>query len=87
VRKKHKPFREKERPRARQNVILELGFFWAKLSRKRVAILYEKGVELPSDADGVLYTELDANGDWMDKLLNELRAAGVPLNAKGIAGT
>jgi predicted nucleotide-binding protein len=39
-------------PRARQNVVLEMGFFYGRLGRDHVAVLYEDGVELPSDTDG-----------------------------------
>ena len=39
--------------RARQNVIFELGFFVGKLGRKNVCALYEDGVEIPSDFQGV----------------------------------
>lgn len=46
----------KSRPRDRQNVILELGYFLAKLDQKHVAALYEEGVEIPSDYQGVLFT-------------------------------
>jgi len=42
-------------PRARQNVVLELGIFLGRLGRAQVAILYERGVELPSDIHGVEY--------------------------------
>lgn len=41
-------------PRARQNVILELGCFIGQLGRERVCALVKKGVEWPSDYDGVL---------------------------------
>src|SRR5882724_3248104 len=46
--------------RARQNVILELGYFLGSLSRRRVVALYKKGVEMPSDYKGVIYVEIDA---------------------------
>jgi predicted nucleotide-binding protein len=63
------------RPRARQNVVLELGYFFAALGRDRVAALLEDGVERPSDLDGILYIPFD--GDWKAELNKELRAAGV----------
>jgi predicted nucleotide-binding protein len=62
--------------RARQNVVLELGYFFGKLGRGKVVILYEEGVELPSDVQGIAYIPLDDNGGWMLKLEKELRAAG-----------
>ncbi|MBK6949085.1 MAG: nucleotide-binding protein [Haliscomenobacter sp.] len=54
--------------RARQNVILELGYFIGKLSRNKVCPLYVPGVELPSDLHGLLYIELDAEESWKFKL-------------------
>ena len=62
-------------PRARQNVVLELGYFLGRLSRARVVALYEAGVELPSDLSGVLYKPL--SGNWHTELARELRAAGI----------
>jgi predicted nucleotide-binding protein len=69
--------------RARQNVILELGYFIGRLGRARVCALRKGEVELPSDFSGVIYTPLGAEGAWKMKLGMELRAAGydVDLNA------
>lgn len=67
--------------RARQNVILELGYFIGKLGRSRVCPLYELGVELPSDLHGLVYVELDKNEAWKMKLAKELRAAGYNVDA------
>ena len=60
------------KPRARQNVILELGFFICKLGREKVCTLKKSGVETPSDYDGVVYTELDDGGAWRSELVREL---------------
>jgi predicted nucleotide-binding protein len=62
--------------RARQNVILELGFFAGKLGRKHVCALYKGPLELPSDYLGVGYVPLDENGGWRLHLAKELRGAG-----------
>ena len=62
-------------PRARQNVVLEFGFFIGRLGRSRVVALYETGVELPSDLNGVLYKPL--TGNWHTELARELRVAGI----------
>ncbi|MHB1544999.1 MAG: TIR domain-containing protein [Gammaproteobacteria bacterium] len=40
-------------PRARQNVILELGYFTGKLDRSRVSALFVSGLDVPSDLHGV----------------------------------
>lgn len=67
-------------PRARQNVILELGYFIGKIGRENVASLYAEGVELPSDYHGVLYTPIDKHGAWKLKLAKELKAAGYDID-------
>ncbi len=68
------------RPRARQNVILELGYFTAKLTRERTCVLKEKGVEEPSDILGVVYTEIDSGGAWQTVLAKEIKAAGYQID-------
>src|SRR5882762_8315572 len=47
--------------RARQNVIMELGWFMAHLGRDRVVILYNGKLEIPSDILGVVYVEFKAS--------------------------
>src|SRR5690606_27311117 len=69
--------RENNLPRARQNVILELGYFLGKLGRERVCAIYDPGVEIPSDYDGVLWLEHDRNGAWKTLLAKEIKAAGM----------
>ena len=63
--------------RARQNVILELGYFIGRLGRARVCALYIEGVEIPSDIHGVLYVPFDTANGWRLRLANEIRAAGI----------
>lgn len=60
--------------RARQNVILELGWLCSAIRRRNVAVLYENGVELPSDIDGLAYISLA--GEWRGQLVRELNEAG-----------
>ena len=69
------------KPRARQNVILELGYFLGLLGRDRVCPLIVEGVEIPSDYDGVAYVRLDEFEGWQLKLIRELRAAGLDIDA------
>lgn len=71
---------EDQQPRARQNVVLELGFFLGYLGRRRVCALHRAGVEIPSDYDGVLYLPLDEEGAWRLKLAKELKAAGLTVD-------
>jgi predicted nucleotide-binding protein len=67
-------------PRARQNVLLELGYFIAKLGRENVCALKRGTVEIPSDFAGVLWEDFDAGGAWRQKLARELQAAGHDFN-------
>lgn len=68
------------KPRARQNVILELGYFIAKLGRERVCALHKEEVELPSDIYGLLYVPLDTAGAWRLSLAKEMKHAGFPVD-------
>lgn len=67
-------------PRARQNVILELGYFVGRLGRDRVCALLKDTVEIPSDYMGVVYTTFDAGGGWRQQLAKELQAAGYEID-------
>ncbi len=67
-------------PRARQNVVLELGYFMGKLGRDRVCALYKEGVEIPSDIHGVLYVPLDASDGWRLKLAREIKETGIDVD-------
>jgi len=66
--------------RARQNVIIELGYFLGKLGRGRVCALKKGELELPSDILGVVWTELDDAGAWKMALAKELVAAGFDID-------
>jgi predicted nucleotide-binding protein len=66
-------------PRARQNVILELGYFLSHLGQAKVCALITPGLETPSDFDGIVYISMDKQGHWQKELMRELGAAGMPL--------
>lgn len=67
---------KKSHPRARQNVVFELGFFYGALGAGRVAALTKGSVQVPSDFDGVVY--IDASSEtWKVGLIRELNAAKV----------
>ncbi len=42
--------------RARENVIHEIGFFQAKFGLARICLLYEEGVSIPTNIQGLVYT-------------------------------
>jgi len=64
---------EKDNNRARQNVILETGYFMGKLGRDHIVLLADKGIEMPSDLSGVVYSD---TAKWEIDLLKELKAIG-----------
>ena len=64
-------------PRARQNVLVELGYMAGKIGRDRVCALKKEDVELPSDFLGVLYIDIDNAGAWRLKVAKELKVAGL----------
>lgn len=63
---------KEDSPRARQNVIFETGFFIGKIGRQNVIVLYEDGIEIPSDYSGVIFIRLA--GNWKDDLRKEIEA-------------
>jgi len=63
--------------RARQNVILEFGFFMGLLGRDKVCCLYKGDVELPSDMHGIVYIPFkDSVREARDMIIKELKEAG-----------
>ena len=77
--------RDNLKPRARQNVVLELGYFWGRLGRERVCVLYKEEVELPSDMQGILYVPMDNFDGWKHKLAREMKQAELPVDLNKLA--
>lgn len=72
--------------RAHQEVVFQMGFLVAALSPGRVCVLYEDGVELPYDLEGVSHVRLDLAGTWQPKLLLHLRRAGFDYDMNKLVG-
>lgn len=68
------------KPRARQNVILELGYFLCGLGRERVCVLHKGGVEPPSDIQGIVYVSMNNPDEWQLKLAREMKKVGLPID-------
>ena len=68
------------KPRMRQNVVFELGYFAGAIGRNRVCALLKGDIERPSDYDGVVYIPMDSNEGWKLTLARELRAAGFDID-------
>ena len=71
---------ETPKPRARQNVLLELGYFIGKLTRQCVCTLKVGEIEIPSDWAGVIDEPFDTTGGWKITLARELKAAGYEID-------
>jgi predicted nucleotide-binding protein len=72
--------REKLNPRARQNVLLELGYFLGRLGRNRVVAILRGKLEVPSDLEGVVYIPFEGEG-WKLNIVRELKAIGYDVDA------
>lgn len=69
--------KEDSKPRARQNVVFEAGYFMGKLGRDHIVILADEGIEMPSDLQGVVYTN---TANWQANLLQEMNAMGYSID-------
>lgn len=69
------------KPRARQNVIFEHGFFVGKLGRdKTCALVKVDDIERPNDLSGIVYTPMDSNGAWKIELAKEIKESGCDID-------
>lgn len=76
----------KAEPRARQNVVLEMGMLISSLGRPNVAILKKGHLEVPSDADGILYIGFnDHVKETVPRLAERLNHAGFSIDASAIS--
>lgn len=73
----------KRKPRARQNVIFELGYLLGGLGSQRVCALYKEGVELPLGIPDIVYVPMDGTDGWKLKLSQGMRKAGLPIDMSG----
>ena len=67
-------------PRARQNVVLELGYFIGRLGRSHVCPLMRGPLEIPSDVHGVVYVPFKGE-EWKFHLVKELKHLGFDIDA------
>ncbi len=76
----------KAEPRARQNVVLEMGMLISSLKRSNVAILKKGHLEVPSDANGIIYLPFnDHVKEVVPRLVERLQTAGINISAKAVA--
>ncbi len=67
--------------RARQNVVFETGFFIGRLGRDKVIILADRDVEMPSDMQGIVYSDTNL---WEIEVLKELHSIGYNIDLNKI---
>lgn len=68
-------------PRARQNVVLEMGMLISSIGRRNMAILVKGHLEKPSDADGILYIPFNNHvKETVPRLANRLKESGFVLS-------
>lgn len=77
-----------KKTRARQNVVLELGYFIGKLGTDRVVALYreDSNFDMPSDYAGTLYKKYGSDIAWKVELTKELKAAGFNVDMNKLIG-
>lgn len=71
-------------PRARQNVIFELGYFIGLLGPDKVCALVSGNVERPSDFEAVVYVAYGPSTGWRTELARELRGADIKFDANKV---
>lgn len=76
------------RPRARQNVVLELGMVLSRLGRSRVAILVKgEEIEKPSDINGLIYIPFNQSvKEAVNDLAATLQEAGFSIDVRDLQG-
>ena len=72
---------EDRQPRARQNVILELGMVLASLGRDRMVLLKKGALEIPTDVGGIIYLEFNEHvKEVAAKLATRMKGAGIDID-------
>lgn len=72
---------EKAQPRARQNVVLEMGMLISAVGRRNTVILKKGHLEVPSDASGILYLGFNEHvKETVPRLVDRLKSSGFEIN-------
>ena len=66
------------KPRTRENVVLEFGYFIGKLGRDKVCCLHKGKLRVPSDMQGIVYIPFKSSlREVKNDIIKELQAAGM----------
>jgi predicted nucleotide-binding protein len=68
------------KPRARQQVAFELGYFVGKLGPERVCALHKQDIEIPFDDQALTYVPMDSAGRWRVALAEAMKRAGMQVD-------
>ena len=76
---------DRAQPRARQNVVLEMGMLISAVGRKNTVILKKGHLEVPSDASGILYLSFNEHvKETVPRLVDRLKGAGFEIDTAKI---
>lgn len=76
---------DKAQPRARQNVVLEMGMLISAVGRKNTVILKKGHLEVPSDANGILYLGFnDHVRETVPRLVDRLKSSGFEIDTNRV---
>lgn len=70
--------------RARQNVVHEAGFFQGQLGRRKVVLIVEKGVEIPSNLAGLFYLQFEGDISNVFADLRHILSSGDPSSSRTV---
>jgi Zn-dependent protease with chaperone function len=74
--------------RARQNVVLEIGWFWARLGRERCLLLRKGEVDLPSDLSGIEWQQfIRTPTECSESIRDFLNRFDAPAAMRGAGGS
>lgn len=78
---------ESPTPRARENVIFELGYFLGKLGKQKVCILHKANTSISSDYQGMPCVSIDLadSTSWQLSLAREMKAVGLSIDFAKLA--
>lgn len=72
-------------PRARQNVVLEMGMLLSAVGRSNVVILKKGHIEAPSDTGGIIYLAFnDHVKETVPRLVERLKSSGFDIKPENI---
>ncbi len=71
---------DESKPRARQQLVFELGYFIGKLGPERVCALHKQDSEIPFDDQVLSYVPMDSAGRWRMTLAQAMKQVGMQID-------